>query len=97
MGKRNIQVVLFIIGFIFPFAWMAGALLPLPQRYSLEKGEKQPEYRYQPQAGDERRFEAVRWWRNLNRIMSVVGLLIIGAIIALAVVGVQQGWGQNSP
>ncbi|KAK4639019.1 hypothetical protein QC761_702290 [Podospora bellae-mahoneyi] len=97
MGKRNIQVVLFIIGFIFPFAWMAGALLPLPQRYSLEKGEKQPEYRYQPQAGDERRFEAVRWWRNLNRIMSIVGLLIIGAIIALAVVGVQQGWGQNSP
>ncbi|KAK0669453.1 hypothetical protein QBC41DRAFT_107244 [Cercophora samala] len=96
MGKRNIQVVLFIIGFIFPFAWMIGALLPLPKRYTLEKAEKQPEYSYQPQAGDERRFETVRWWRNLNRIMSVVGLLIIGAIVALAVVGVQQGWGQNS-
>jgi hypothetical protein len=28
--------------------------------------------------------------------MSVVGLLIIGAVVALAVIGVQQGWGQHS-
>ncbi|KAK4177071.1 hypothetical protein QBC36DRAFT_140241 [Triangularia setosa] len=100
MGKRNIQVVLFIIGFIFPFAWMIAAILPLPKRYTLEKesesAQKQPEYSYQPQAGGERRFETVRWWRNLNRIMSVVGLLIIGAVISLAVVGVKQGWGQHS-
>ncbi|KAK0737068.1 hypothetical protein B0T21DRAFT_287697 [Apiosordaria backusii] len=98
MGKRNAQVVLFIIGFIFPFAWMIGAILPLPKRYTLEKesAQKQPEYSYQPQAGDERRYETVRWWRNLNRIMSVVGLLIIGAVVALAVVGVRQGWGQKS-
>jgi hypothetical protein len=27
--------------------------------------------------------------------MSVVGLLIIGAIIALAVVGARQGWGHR--
>ncbi|KAK4199050.1 hypothetical protein QBC40DRAFT_87132 [Triangularia verruculosa] len=98
MGKRNIQVVLFIIGFVFPFAWMIAAVLPLPKRYTLEKesAQKQPEYSYQPQAADERRCETVRWWRNLNRIMSVVGLLIIGAVVALAVVGVKQGWGQKS-
>jgi hypothetical protein len=42
------------------------------------------------QAIDQIRYNSARWWRNLNRIMSVVGLLIIGAIIALAVLGVQQ-------
>jgi hypothetical protein len=30
-----------------------------------------------------------RWWRNINRLMSVIGLLVIGAIIALVVVAVK--------
>ncbi|THZ11969.1 hypothetical protein D6C91_08851 [Aureobasidium pullulans] len=34
----------------------------------------------------ERRYLKARWWRNLNRIMSFVGVAIIGAIVALAVV-----------
>lgn len=34
----------------------------------------------------ERRYLKARWWRNLNRIMSFVGVGIIAAIIALAVV-----------
>ncbi|EPS41212.1 hypothetical protein H072_4915 [Dactylellina haptotyla CBS 200.50] len=36
-----------------------------------------------------RRWDNARWWRNLNRILSVLGLLIIGAIIALLVVGLK--------
>lgn len=32
---------------------------------------------------DESRYESARWWRNLNRIMSVVGLAIVGAIVSL--------------
>ncbi|GAB7365363.1 hypothetical protein MBLNU230_g6442t1 [Neophaeotheca triangularis] len=35
---------------------------------------------------EERQYLKARWWRCLNRIMSVVGVLVIGAIIALAVV-----------
>jgi len=31
-GRRNVQIVMFIVGFIFPFAWMIAALLPLPPR-----------------------------------------------------------------
>ncbi|PVH85488.1 hypothetical protein DL98DRAFT_409156 [Cadophora sp. DSE1049] len=31
-GRRNVQIVMFIAGFIFPFAWMIAALLPLPPR-----------------------------------------------------------------
>lgn len=31
---------------------------------------------------DEARYENARWWRNINRIMSVLGLLVIGAIVS---------------
>jgi hypothetical protein len=42
---------------------------------------------------NEMRYNNARWWRNLNRIMAMVGVLIIGAVIALAVVGTKQRWG----
>lgn len=35
---------------------------------------------------EERTYMKAKWWRMLNRIMSVVGLLVIGAVIALVVV-----------
>ncbi|KAF1814432.1 hypothetical protein P152DRAFT_472199 [Eremomyces bilateralis CBS 781.70] len=41
-------------------------------------------------AYEEKQFLKARWWRNLNRIMCVVGLLLIGAVIALAVVGTRM-------
>ncbi|KAF3925590.1 hypothetical protein ABW21_db0204710 [Orbilia brochopaga] len=36
-----------------------------------------------------RRWDNARWWRNINRGLSVLGLLVIGAIIALLVVGLK--------
>lgn len=45
------------------------------------------------QSLDEIRYRSARWWRNLNRVMSVVGVLVIGAIVALVVVGVREQWG----
>ncbi|KAJ9165453.1 Serine-rich protein [Coniochaeta hoffmannii] len=100
LGRRNAQVVLFIVGFVFPFAWMIAALLPLPTnpKYQMEEQNRNSgrfghvNYEHQFRVFDETRYESAKWWRNLNRIMSVVGLLIIGAIVALAVVGVRQGW-----
>ncbi|TKA68629.1 hypothetical protein B0A55_07375 [Friedmanniomyces simplex] len=35
---------------------------------------------------EERVWLKARWWRTLNRVMSLVGVLVIGAVIALAVV-----------
>lgn len=35
---------------------------------------------------DEARYENARWWRNINRIMSGFGVLIIVAVIALVAV-----------
>ncbi|KAK1751650.1 hypothetical protein QBC47DRAFT_307235 [Echria macrotheca] len=102
LGKRNAQVMLFIAGFIFPFAWMAAALLPLPPHPGLdmiERGDdsqtrfgRKAEFRQKTRIVDEVRYESARWWRNLNRFMSIIGLLIIGAIVALVVVGFKQGW-----
>ncbi|KAK2604560.1 hypothetical protein N8I77_007478 [Diaporthe amygdali] len=106
-GRRNVQVVLFVFGFIFPFAWMIGAVLPLPkpsplamlERYSSisDFGVRSREHEFERHIEnvDELRYENAKWWRTLNRFMSVVGLLIIGAVVGLAVAAVKQGWGRT--
>ncbi|KAF6802104.1 serine-rich protein [Colletotrichum sojae] len=103
LGKRNMQVALFALGFILPFAWMMAAFLPLPPDPHAEMEERDhrssllDEERDLPRrvaAVDETLFQSARWWRALNRYMSVIGLLVVGAIAALVVVGVKQGWGQ---
>ena len=108
--RRNIQVILFTIGFIFPLgmlsdlgcdmlstdfskAWFAAAVLPLPPRPAMDekgKGSVRPasgtsiaqdlENRLAPM--DEAQYENARWWRNLNRLMMIVGLLVIAAIVS---------------
>ncbi|TPX11149.1 uncharacterized protein E0L32_000967 [Thyridium curvatum] len=101
MGRRNAQVVLFMAGFIFPFAWMIAAFLPLPAKSQsqqmLERAQGEfgvPEaFKQQLLTADEVRYQSARWWRNLNRCMAFVGLLILGAVVALVVIGVRQGWG----
>ncbi|KAI1151174.1 hypothetical protein F4825DRAFT_371204 [Nemania diffusa] len=107
-GRRNIQLVLFVLGFIFPFAWMIAAFLPLPPKpqYDMQEREKSvAQFRVSENSGsepfyrrvapiDDSRYQSARWWRNLNRYMSIIGLLIIGAVIALIVVGLNQGWGK---
>ncbi|KAF2221361.1 hypothetical protein BDZ85DRAFT_283432 [Elsinoe ampelina] len=50
-----------------------------------KSGGPQAEIEQQWTWEDERRYLKANWWRNLNRIMSVVGVGILGAIIALAV------------
>jgi len=34
---------------------------------------------------DDKAFQKATWWRNLNRIMAGVGTLLVGVIIALAI------------
>lgn len=38
-------------------------------------------------------FTSAIWWRKVNRGMSIIGLLMVGAIIALIVTGVRAHWG----
>lgn len=99
-GRRNVQVVMFLVGFIFPFAWMIAALLPLPpnpvfvmrerrgSEYYVEWSPSHPDMvgaaaqNFRPT--DEARYESAKWWRRLNRFMSFVGILIIGAIVSIS-------------
>lgn len=78
-----------------PKAWFIAAFLPLPPRPAAisAKGKdvtRQPQMlqdlEKQLGAVDEARYENARWWRNINRVMSGFGVLIIVAIIALVAV-----------
>ncbi|KAI1497504.1 hypothetical protein F5X99DRAFT_432946 [Biscogniauxia marginata] len=108
LGKRNIQVLFFAVGFGIPFAWMIAAFLPLPPKpispmqernestaeLGLPKEQAPEPFRRQPLPVDDTNYQSARWWRNLNRFMSIVGLLILGAVAALVVIGVRQRWGR---
>ncbi|KAK4123760.1 hypothetical protein N657DRAFT_572942 [Parathielavia appendiculata] len=101
LGKRNVQVILFTLGFLLPFAWMVAAFLPLPPIPELHmsdvenNGPAPSASKYRKYVMEETRYESARWWRNLNRVMSFIGLLIIGAVVALGVVGGRQGWARR--
>lgn len=87
---------------------MIAALLPLPPNLQFdmqERNKSTAQFRMPGGSGpepfsqqvalvDDSRYQSARWWRNLNRYMSIVGLLILGAIVALIVVGTKQGWGK---
>ncbi|OJJ43745.1 hypothetical protein ASPZODRAFT_145690 [Penicilliopsis zonata CBS 506.65] len=95
-GRRNVQVYSFCFGFIFPLAWLIAAFLPLPHRAkSIEDSLSSPEIetalRMRVFDIDEKRYANARWWRNLNRWMTPLGVAIIIIIITLAVVGTRSG------
>ncbi|KAL8811065.1 MAG: hypothetical protein Q9200_002093 [Gallowayella weberi] len=69
------------------------AVLPLPQRPSDADSGPGADAAHDLEKTfgmiDEARYENARWWRHLNRLMCIVGALLIAAIIALAVVTVR--------
>jgi hypothetical protein len=89
------QLLLFCLGFVLPMCWWIAAFLPLPELFpswhsqhdlearaanlTVSKEARKLEMEY------ERRFENARWWRRVNRGMSVAGLVVVGAIVALVV------------
>ncbi|KAB8243305.1 hypothetical protein F9C07_2093518 [Aspergillus flavus] len=116
LGRRNIQVWSFCLGFVFPLgtctrtwksqlwcllvfssAWLIAAFLPLPPKPEMilqEDSEPGREKTLQMRVLDleRKRYENARWWRNLNRWMIPLGLVIITIIITLAVVGTKVGF-----
>lgn len=76
-------------------AWFIAAVLPLPPQPAIDEKGKDParpataksvaqdlENRLAPM--DEAQYENARWWRNINRLMMIVGVLIIAAIVSQA-------------
>ncbi|KAF8471937.1 hypothetical protein BDZ91DRAFT_716876, partial [Kalaharituber pfeilii] len=97
--RMNRQLVLFCLGFILPFCWIIGALLPLPGprpmwRAPIVSGDRGG-YRVDVEASlnctfkQERIFLSHEYWRKVNRMMSAVGVVLSGAIITLAIVAVK--------
>ncbi|KAF7586390.1 hypothetical protein BBP40_008956 [Aspergillus hancockii] len=77
--------------------WLVAAFLPLPPKPEMiveEDSEAGREKTLQMRVLDleRKRYENARWWRNLNRWMNPLGLLIITIIIVLAVVGTKVGF-----
>ena len=70
-------------------AWIIASFLPLPHSLDLAYGpsqtdmEQQFAQRFDPV--NDKAFQKATWWRNLNRIMSGIGTLLVGVIIALAI------------
>jgi len=104
-SQVNRQIFCFALGFILPMAWWVAAFLPLPQRPSTEpalsatnsRGDDPPPASANPSEISllETRWQKARWWRRVNRVLGVFGLVLVGTIIALAVIGTRSN-GFNS-
>ena len=91
LTKRNVQIICFSLGFIFPLAWFIAACLPLPAKPKPRptKGKNVPRQSeimadLEQQLGpiDVARYENARWWRHLNRLMCLCGVTVIIAIVS---------------
>ncbi|KAH6893603.1 hypothetical protein B0T10DRAFT_278046 [Thelonectria olida] len=101
-GRRNAQVAMFVVGFILPFAWMIAAMIPISmgplihdteQGHSTSNEDLRQTRNNKTQLMNEDMYRSAIWWRNVNRGMSFIGLVVLGAVIALIVVGIKQRWG----
>jgi hypothetical protein len=87
-GRRNIQVYSFCLGFIFPLAWIIASFLPLPAMPKLgpemTESDDDVEMALETQLWNlqRRRYNNARWWRNLNRWMISLGVVIIVIIVS---------------
>lgn len=93
-SHRNFYAVSFFLGFMCPVTWFVAAILPLPAQPSTKEKAFDPEagvsdpafsqqLQYHATIAKEVRYANVRWWRNLNRFMCVVGVLIVVVVVSL--------------
>jgi hypothetical protein len=77
---------MFVLGFVFPFAWLIGAFWRIEEPYFGvgEKGEKGEEWEGYGEAESTWRF--ARTWRRRCLIAGIVGLVLWAIVIALAAV-----------
>ncbi|KAL9623314.1 MAG: hypothetical protein Q9160_002421 [Pyrenula sp. 1 TL-2023] len=89
LTRRNAQVIAFIVGFILPLAWFVAAFLPLPPKplnqedleQMAQTEDVEASLAYRLNVIDEIRYENARWWRNLNRFMCSVGVVVIVLVV----------------
>jgi hypothetical protein len=97
LEKPGRQVILFCLGFLFPICWWVAAFLPLPrpseghQSYTHSEDIEawgtnvvSSKETRKTEMAFERKYENARWWRRINRALSVVGVIITLGFITLA-------------
>lgn len=91
LSPINRQFWLLVLGFVFPIAWMIGALLPLPARPHWRREPPQTQAdEPQIESGlgglwdslEIRRWKKAQRWRIYNRFMSVVGVAVIAIVVS---------------
>ncbi|PGH04734.1 hypothetical protein AJ79_07013 [Helicocarpus griseus UAMH5409] len=88
-GRRNLQIYAFVLGFVFPLAWIIASFLPLPPRVNqinqdatTSRPDVEQAFHNRVVLIDEARYESARWWRNVNRWMSPIGVAIIVVVVS---------------
>ncbi|RAR02451.1 serine-rich protein [Stemphylium lycopersici] len=90
-GRQNRQILLFCLGFLCPLTWMIASFLPLPldpnsaATPTSSQADLEQQFAQNMGPANDKAFQKATWWRNLNRVMSGVGTLLIGVIIVLAI------------
>ncbi|KAG5957582.1 hypothetical protein E4U58_005835 [Claviceps cyperi] len=103
LSLDRLQTFLFVLGFAFPFAWMIASFLPLPSvtgtemrqnDYSTSHLDLEQGTHIKKEADEVRASyrDREKWWRMINRYMSIIGVFMIGAVVALTITGTQQQW-----
>ncbi|KAG6069366.1 hypothetical protein E4U30_006083 [Claviceps sp. LM220 group G6] len=103
LSLDRVQTFLFVLGFAFPFAWMIASFLPLPSPTGSELRENihstshldlEQGTHIKKEVGEVRAsyHDREKWWRMINRYMSIIGVFMIGAVVALTITGTQQQW-----
>ena len=91
LTKRNAQILLFVLGFIFPLSWFVASFLPLPPAPDYESPKGKDVSRHSRSLHDVEkqldptnpaRYENARWWRNINRMMCFFGFTVIIIIVS---------------
>lgn len=93
-SRRNRQIILFVIGFVLPPSWFLASFLPLPERAVIpdmrEEGHMRSRRELMMEMNafwspmDEKRLQSARWWRILNRIFSVAGVVILVLVVSFS-------------
>lgn len=65
---------------------MIASFLPLPPDPTVvctpTQNDVEQHYMQQFKPADDKSYQKARWWRNLNRIMSVIGTILIVTIVS---------------
>lgn len=65
-------------------AWIVAAFLPLPPKPNSESAsDLERALKVRTYDIEQRRYENARWWRNLNRVMIPLGIVIIALIVSV--------------